>query len=256
MIAREGAVPAVASLLLSATAVGVDAPIGALAGLLLFGAIVWAFRDHKHPTPSVPLALVSPVDGRIHSVAMRRDPWLDRDCCRISLKMTFLGMGIIRSPTEGQVKEFWVRGGLKRDEDIEQASSPTCYALWVQTDEGDDVVVAVYGRRFISRFKADASPGERIGHGHRLGFIYFGTAVTMYAPATSEPVVGNHVSKPEGAADAGSATRSSGKTDSGSSLGETGKPDLRGRILGGADVLARIVHDDPKSTAPSVSRAG
>ncbi|MAP11729.1 MAG: hypothetical protein CMQ61_06715 [Gammaproteobacteria bacterium] len=216
MIAREGTLPAVVSLLLSGAALGVDAPLAALAGLTLCFAVLLAFRDDKRVTPSIPLALVSPVDGRVHGVGKRHDPWLNRDCTRVSLKMPSLGMGVIRSPTEGRVREFWVRGGMKKDGDPEHASSPTCYALWIQTDEGDDVVVAVYGRRFISRFKAEASPGERIGHGHRLGFIYFGTAVTLYAPHTSEV-----------------------------------DEDLRSRrrILGGAAVLAYLNHDEVNDDA-------
>ena len=136
---------------------------------------------------------------------------------RLSVKLSTLGMGVIRSPTEGQIKDFWVRGGVGRDEDLDAAASPTSYALWIQTDEGDDVVLAVYGRRFVSRFKAEASPGERIGQGKRLGFVYFGTTIVVYAPqnAELEPLLTSAANQ---------------------------------RIKGGSQVLATLVHNATGST--------
>ena len=177
--------PTAAALLLAAAAAGVDADIAALCGIALAILLLLAFRDRERSIPSLPLALLSPIDGRFVDGSKRRDPWLQRDSLRLSFRMPVLGMGVIRSPTEGQVREFWVRGGVGDDGDLERASSPTSYALWIRTDEDDDVVIAVFGRPLVSRFKADASPGERIGHGQRLGFVYFGTAVTVYAPEGS-----------------------------------------------------------------------
>ncbi|MEM7408458.1 MAG: phosphatidylserine decarboxylase, partial [Pseudomonadota bacterium] len=149
--------------------------------------VVWIFNDAERVTPAVPLALFAPVDGRMIHADRRRDPWLERPSTRVVVRLPLLGMSVIRCPTEGQIREFWVRGGIGSDGNLETASSPTLYALWIRTDEGDDVVLAVHGRRFISRFRADASPGERVGHGKRLGFIYFGTIVSVYAPGSAEP---------------------------------------------------------------------
>lgn len=185
MIAREGVLPTTVALLLAGAAAGADANVAAVSGITLALVLVWAFRDRARRIPSAPLALLSPVDGRFVDGSLRRDPWLTRESLRLSMRMSVLGMGVIRSPIEGQVREFWVRGGVGDDGDLERASSPTSYAIWIQTDEEDDVVVAVFGRRLISRFKLDVAPGERIGHGHRMGFVYFGTAVTVYAPALS-----------------------------------------------------------------------
>ena len=185
MIAREGVLPTAAALLLAGAGAGAGVRVAALCGIALAVVLVWGFRDRARRIPSDPLALLSPVDGHYVDGSVRKDPWLARESLRLSLRMPALGMGVIRSPIEGQVREFWVRGGIGDDGDLERASSPTSYAIWIQTDEEDDVVVAVFGRRLISRFKLDVAPGERIGHGHRLGFVYFGTAVTVYAPAIS-----------------------------------------------------------------------
>ena len=216
MIAREGLLPASAALLLTASAAGLEAPLATVAGVCLSLSVVWFFRDNERTVPALPLAVVSPIDGRLVGAGERCDPWLERTCMRISLKLSTLGMRVIRSPIEGQVKEFWVRGGLARDADLETGSSPTCYALWIRTDEGDDVVLAVYGRRLVSRFKAEVAPGERIGQGKRIGFIYFGTAVTVYAPASTL-------------------------------LDSSIKTPTKARVTGGSQVLGTLVHDTTAS---------
>ncbi len=55
----------------------------------------------------------------------------------------------------------------------------------MQTDEGDDIVFAVSSLRPISRFKLYCAPGERVGIGQRIGFIYFGDIVEVFMPAQS-----------------------------------------------------------------------
>ena len=67
----------------------------------------------------------------------------------------------------------------------ETGMSPNCYTVQIRGDEGDDVVFAVSSLRPISRFKLYAAPGERVGIGQRIGFLYFGSIVDVYLPATA-----------------------------------------------------------------------
>ena len=57
-----------------------------------------------------------------------------------------------------------------------------CCALWIRTDEDDDVVFAVMSRHRFSRFKTDTAPGERVGQGQRNGFAIFGSQVDVLIP--------------------------------------------------------------------------
>jgi hypothetical protein len=185
-IAQEGHVP-VAVCVLAAAAVAY--PLGVLwAGPLLALAAVftWTYRSLPANTPAAPLTGVSPATGLVQSAGPKRDPWLDnRDCLRVVTRLPKPGVVALRAPLEGKVMDFWVRGGVRKSEQAE-GGSPTCYTLWIQTDEGDDIVVAVHGLRGVSRFRSNVAPGERIGHGQQLGFIYFGTVVSTYLPANAD----------------------------------------------------------------------
>ena len=59
-------------------------------------------------------------------------------------------------------------------------------ALWIQTDEGDDVVVVQVAGLVARRILCYVQPGERIGQGERFGFIRFGSRVDIYLPVGSK----------------------------------------------------------------------
>lgn len=205
MIAREGWPPvAVAAGLAIALVWGVG-PLWSTPAWALTLYLLVLFRFPNRRVPASPLAVVCPVDGRVAAVEQTRDPWLERSALRVAVALAAPGIATLRSPTEGKVMDFWIerRQGAARV----RLTSPTCYTLWVQTDEGDDVVFSVLAKRSVSRFKAAVAPGERIGQGKRFGFIYFGTRVEVFMPA-----------------------------DARCTLVE------RQRVLAGSDVLATLIH--------------
>ena len=189
MIAREGLVPIGAACVTAAAVAGYagaawSLPLWALAAYLLY-----LFRETVPAVPNLPLAVLSPGDGRVIEVTHARDPWLDRDCYRIRVALGGLGIGVLRSPVEGKVMDYWTSAQPCNQPDSVRAAgfSPNCYSIWVQTDEGDDIVFAVSSRRPISRFKLYFAPGERVGIGQRSGFIYFGSTVDVLMPANTRP---------------------------------------------------------------------
>ena len=64
-----------------------------------------------------------------------------------------------------------------------------CHAMWVRTDEGDDVVLVVTSRWSFHRVRFSVNVGERIGQGQRCGFSHFGSRVDVLAPASSRSEV-------------------------------------------------------------------
>ena len=162
-------------------------PAWSLAPLALCAALAWIFRVPVVTPVGEPLALASPVRGRVMTVDETRDPWLERSARRVRVAMDFPGVGVVLSPTEGKIMDFWIAdrpfsapGGAASG-----SRSPNCYGVWVQTDEGDDIVVAVSSLVPVSRFKLDLAPGERVGHGKRNGFVYFGSFVDVLMPLAS-----------------------------------------------------------------------
>ena len=191
MIAREGLFPISVA---GVAAVAVASTAGALWSLPLWALVaylLYLFRETVAAIPNLPLAVLSPGDGRVIEVAKARDPWLERDSYRIRVALGGLGIGVLRSPVEGKVMDYWTSAQPCNQPDSVRAAgfSPNCYSIWVRTDEGDDIVFAVSSLRPISRFKLYFAPGERVGIGQRSGFIYFGSTVDVLMPANTRPEV-------------------------------------------------------------------
>ncbi|MGE0080384.1 MAG: phosphatidylserine decarboxylase [Thiohalomonadaceae bacterium] len=146
--------------------------------------LAFYFRDPPRRVPPSPLAVVSPVDGRVLAVETVRDQRLERDAIRVRLAMRPLGVFSVRSPIEGKVMRQWFP---QEDEPI--------FAQWVQSDEHDDVVVASTARSRGRRANCDAQSGERVGQGQRCGFVPFGADVEIFLPVNSRLMVqpGDHV---------------------------------------------------------------
>ena len=167
---------------------GVGAAIATYAVGLMWSAPLWVlivgllvvFYEPARIVPALPLAIISPVDGKVITVEEKYDHWLEREALVIGIQAHDPGITALRSPTEGKVMDFWTNLGTQGL----STRSPTEYAVWLQTDELDDVVMSVVTRTF-SRFKADVAPGERVGQGQRNGFIFFVKRVDLLLPVES-----------------------------------------------------------------------
>lgn len=154
---------------------------------LVFILIVQFFRDPPRTIPAAPLGLVCPADGRVIAVGEAHDPYLNRPAKRVSVFMNFFNAHANRSPTEGKVIERWYEPGRFLNAALDKASYQNeRNALWIQTDEHDDIVVVQVAGLVARRILCDKQPGERIAQGERYGFIRFGSRVDVYIPANSQ----------------------------------------------------------------------
>ena len=184
MLAREGLLPVI---VLAGTAAAVAffaQPVWSAPLWLMLLIVIGLFAESPREIPAVPLGVLSPVDGTVRSVGLAADAWLDRDALAVRIEMRLPGITRVRSPTEGKVMDFITNFGA-RDA---PADSPTSYVQWIRTDEDEDASVWIATYRH-SRFKADVSPGERVGQGQPNGFVYFGRQVTVYVPADAHAEV-------------------------------------------------------------------
>ena len=145
----------------------------------LWGAVIvllWLYREPQRAIPSAPLGIVSPVDGTVTRIENGYDPFLKRDALCLSVQMHWYGVFALRSITEGKIQQHW----LHHPDD--ESRRHLQHAIWIQTDEGDDVVIALHAGGHFRRMHCYAHAGERIGQGKRCGFIPFGTQVDIYLP--------------------------------------------------------------------------
>ena len=182
IIAREGWLFILAVALLGLFLLYKFIPSVAIPAWIALLGLIYLFRDPHRLIPSSPLAVVSPVEGRIESVSKVKDHWINRDAIRVRIRMGYTNTYSIRSPMEGKVIRNWA------SEPATLGSSNKIHrlAFLIQSDEGDEIVTAIYLGKLTSRLNCYAHPGERVGQGQRCGYFILGGVVEVYFPVNSK----------------------------------------------------------------------
>ena len=149
--------------------------------------ILQFFRDPVRKIPAEPLGIVCPADGRVIAVDEVEDPYLKRPAKRISVFMNIFNVHSNRSPIEGKIMERWYNQGKFFNASLDKAAEQNeRNAIWIQTDEGDNVVCVQVAGLVARRILCYVQPGERLGQGERYGFIRYGSRVDLYLPTSSQ----------------------------------------------------------------------
>ncbi len=185
IIAREGwKIIAVFSLLAIFVSVIVN-PYIALPAWLAALFFIFIYRDPARKVPPVPLAIVGLVDGKVIDVKAVKDPYIERDAISVVVEKSGFSIISMRSPMEGKVMEQWFSAANPTsDGDTNPVTrSHKGFAQWIQNDEGDDVVLAIYPAYKFQRPRCYVHSGERVGQGQRCGVIPFRSRVEVIVPA-------------------------------------------------------------------------
>ena len=139
--------------------------------------LLFIFRDFSRKVPSKPLAIVSPVDGKVTHIEEAYDPYMQRVAKCIHLRQATLGEFNVHSPIEGNVQNLWVIS----------PTEPTYeqLAIHIQTDEKDDAVVAANLKSIFRHATCSVSTGGRVGQGQRCGFMAFACNLVIYLPTSA-----------------------------------------------------------------------
>ena len=140
------------------------------------------FRDPRRDVPPVALGIVSPVDGEVVEVDTTDRCVVQGEAYRVRIRIDALGTYTARSPIEGRIMDLHSR--------IEGVG-PECpaNALWVETDEGDSVVLQFHEYRFGIPPKSFVKLGERVGQGSRCAYIRLARFAELYLPANGKVYV-------------------------------------------------------------------
>lgn len=176
MIAPEGRTPfwlsiAVAGLILWWQG------MAALSVWLLPLFVFWLYREPRIIVPAAPLGIISPIDGKIIAVEAVHDRLLDRDALRIRIKPNLLGTFAIHSVTEAKVMQYWL--DIDKTPGGPCVANNKCRAVWLKTDEDDDVIVIMQAGP-SQQLHCHMATGERIGQGKRCGFLLFARYLDVY----------------------------------------------------------------------------
>ncbi len=144
---------------------------------LIYIILLLVFRDFSRVIPAQPLAILSPLDGKVIEITEAYNPYLKCVAQCIHIKQHPLGEFNVYSPTEGKVQNIWVTSPTEPD--VPQL------AMWIKTDEGDDVVIAADLKSIFRHATCSISVGEKLGQGQRCGFMAFSCKIVLYFPASA-----------------------------------------------------------------------
>lgn len=155
-------------------------------GFLFF---LYLFRDPFRYIPASPLAILSPAYGKVTLIEDEAIEFrLKAKTKRIQIKTRFFDVYSLRSPIEGKVVEQWFSGADKNE---------PCRHMdfYIKSDEDDDVVTAIRLKDIVRKFYFYCNSGERVGHGQRCGYLYFGGVIDIFIPLESniQVKVGDYV---------------------------------------------------------------
>lgn len=153
--------------------------LGWTAALVLLAAclpVIYLFRVPTVQIPASPLAVISPANGEILALESVEDPWLKRPATRCRIRMSFWHVHQLRCPIEGKVRNQWSSNGGG------EAGIDRRYTYWIQSDEGDDIVLSIATGALAPFTRITLHCGERAGQGQPCGYLYFAGIIDIYFP--------------------------------------------------------------------------
>ena len=172
-IAQEGVLPMV---LVAAAGILLYIYVSSLLALVAFAALVLLFllfRDPRRPVRAVALGIVSPVDGDVVAVDKTNDCVVQGEAYRIRIRINALGAYTARAPVEGKVMNLQAHVA-------ESGRECPANAMWLVTDEGENVILQFSGHRLGLAPRAFIGFGERIGQGHRCAYLRLSRYADVY----------------------------------------------------------------------------
>ncbi|MDH4056767.1 MAG: hypothetical protein OEV58_15500 [Gammaproteobacteria bacterium] len=170
-VAQEGVLPLLLVLLTAVILIRYSEPAFAMIPAALLVLLVMVFRDPHRVVPSVAHGVFSPVDGKVVAVEQITHSATGAPAQRITIEVDNLGSYTARSPVEGTIKD------LKEK------------AMWLQTDEGEDVVLRFRGFRLGLAPRALVGFGARLGQGQRCAYLRLTRTAEVELPADARVLV-------------------------------------------------------------------
>lgn len=153
------------------------------AAIFVFVVLYLVFRDPRRRIPAAPLGVVSPVDGMVTEIELADKMQPPGEVHRVVIRINSLGTYTARCPVEGKIMN------LRSDDAASMRTTYPTNALWVRTDEGDDVILQFHGYRFGLAPKSFIRFGERLGQGSRCAYLRLARYAEVHLPVDSKVLV-------------------------------------------------------------------
>lgn len=158
---------------------------------VLYGFIIWFFRNPIRKTSSQSLDVIAPVDGKVVIVEEVDEPeYLKGRCLQVSIFMSPLNVHVNRYPVSGKVVytkyhpgKFLVAFHPKSSTLNERTT------VVVETENGKDVLFRQIAGAVARRIVLYAKEQDTAVAGAEYGFIKFGSRLDIFLPLGTEILV-------------------------------------------------------------------
>ena len=157
---------------------------------MIWGIILYFFRDPDRAPVKEPGLVVGPADGVVVSIEpFEEEKYLQTRTIRVSMFLSIWDVHVQRAPLGGLVKLVSHQPGKFLQAFKPEASEVNEYiAMVIETEYGPVMVKQISGimaRRCVNF----ANPGDKLETGMRFGHIKFGSRVDLFLPSNVEVLV-------------------------------------------------------------------
>lgn len=169
-----------------------------LAGVSIFVAVIYFFRDPVRAITYLPNAVIAPADGKVVVVEETVEhEYLKCPCRQISIFMSPLNVHVNRAPVRGLVQYVKHHAGIFLPAWNPKASEKNeRNTVVIQTEDGKLILYRQIAGAMARRICCYVAPEQVVQQGQEVGFIKFGSRVDIFLPleANIHVQIGTHVS--------------------------------------------------------------
>lgn len=157
---------------------------------IVFGLVLYFFRDPKRILDRDVNLCYSPADGRVSDITtVSLEEFPGSDYLRVGIFMSILDVHVQRSPLDGVV-DFVSHQPGKNHPAYDPAASVENDQITMGIKTGSGLVLVKQISGILARKCVNyAKPGEQIQTGQRYGLIKFGSRVELFLPPDVETIV-------------------------------------------------------------------
>lgn len=158
---------------------------------ILYGFMIWFFRDPVRTSNAGPNDIIAPVDGKVVVIEeVEENEYIKGRCMQVSIFMSPLNVHVCRYPVNGKVLytkyhpgKFLVAFHPKSSELNERTT------VVVETENQHKVLFRQIAGAVARRIVMYAQEGDQAVAGSEYGFIKFGSRVDIFLPLGTEILV-------------------------------------------------------------------
>jgi phosphatidylserine decarboxylase len=152
---------------------------------LLFGWVLWFFRDPPRKVPAQPGVIVSPADGTITHLDFAPEPdYIGGDAARCSIFLSIFSVHINRAPAPGTIEFAKFRPGdffdSRREESLVKNQNQDIGLAVSEAGLPGKMVVRQSTGAVARTIVCPVRKGMALRRGEKYGMIKFGSRTTLY----------------------------------------------------------------------------